>query len=161
MNQNRSSSNDKTNYIAASKLAAMGYCEQKIIFEKIHGEIVTKDQQAARNRGNSQHNQFHDRVVQSHNSIPRPRTGPCFIATAVYGYHDHRTNELRQFRDQVLQTSPLGRCLITIYYQLSPPMAAWITRHPTAQVFTRRLLDSLRTLIKPRMDTYEQQRTDA
>lgn len=159
MSQYRSSSQNKTQYIAASKLAAMGYCETKLVLEMKHGEIVTQDQQAARTRGNKQHNQFHERAVQNHNSIPKPRTGPCFIASAVYGYHDDRTNELRQFRDQVLQPTIIGRCLIATYYRISPPLAAWITRHPDALVITRRVLDTIRTLIKPRMDTYEQQRT--
>lgn len=144
-NTRRSVRND---YVSASQLAAMGFCEAKIVLEAKHGEKVTTEQQVARDRGNRLHAQFHERAVQNHNSLPRHRTGPCFIATAVYGDQDPRTNELRCFRDQVLQRSPWGRSLISIYYTVSPPIAAWLTKRHWAKCLTQYLLDTIRHIIQ-------------
>lgn len=138
---------NSSKYVSASQLAALGYCETKFVLDGKHGERVTKEQQAARNRGNHYHEQFHERAVKSHNARPDHRTGPCFIATAVYGSQDPRTNELRRFRDLVLQPSPWGRGLIKTYYTISPPIAAWIGRHPAAVVVVRKSLDLFRSTI--------------
>jgi len=48
----------------------------------------------------------------------------CFVATAVYGSADHpNVIILRRFRDQHLETNPLGRAFCAVYYRLSPRLA--------------------------------------
>ena len=57
---------------------------------------------------------------------------PCFIATVTYG--TPMANEidiLRQFRDEYLLTSPVGQALEDLYYRFSPPIAGFITEHPS------------------------------
>ncbi len=45
----------------------------------------------------------------------------CYIATMVYGDYDHpKVMVLRQYRDNYLMNSFIGRCFIKIYYYLSP-----------------------------------------
>lgn len=53
--------------------------------------------------------------------------GGCFIATAAFGSDlDPHVESLRRFRDQILMRSEAGRRLVAGYYELSPPIAAYI-----------------------------------
>ncbi len=50
--------------------------------------------------------------------------GKCYIATAVYGsYNAPEVYVLRQYRDETLAVTPVGRLFITWYYRLSPALA--------------------------------------
>jgi hypothetical protein len=67
-----------------------------------------------------------------------PKEQACFIATAVYGTTlSEELDALRQFRDEFLLTSPVGRALVAIYYRLSPPLAEFISRHQTLRALVR------------------------
>jgi hypothetical protein len=78
---------------------------------------------------------------------PTPPAGPaeetgntskCFIATAAYGsYLDSHVDTLRSFRDQYLETNPLGSAFVSLYYKVSPPMADFIEKHPTLKPIVR------------------------
>jgi len=64
--------------------------------------------------------------------------GGCFIATAAYG--TPMTDEiqvLRRFRDEYLLTSSLGQALVDLYYRVSPPIAEFITEHPSLKPLMR------------------------
>ena len=65
----------------------------------------------------------------------------CFVATAAYGspLHPH-VKVLRDFRDEYLMPSKLGRKLVNIYYRYSPFLASVITRHMVLKVAVRRYL---------------------
>jgi Tol biopolymer transport system component len=64
--------------------------------------------------------------------------GGCFIATAAYGsYLDPHVAVLRGFRDKYLVTNPLGRGFVSYYYEISPPIAAFIQRHESFRAATR------------------------
>ena len=65
-------------------------------------------------------------------------SGGCFIATAAYGSPlDSHLDTLRSFRDQYLETNPLGSAFVSLYYKVSPPMAAFIEKHPTLKPIVR------------------------
>ena len=79
---------------------------------------------------------------------PAPTPGPsptpvvankrCFIATAAYGSSlDSHVDTLRNFRDAYLETNPLGSAFVSLYYKVSPPMAAFIDEHPTLKPIVR------------------------
>jgi parallel beta-helix repeat protein len=69
-----------------------------------------------------------------------PRSG-CFIATAAYGTAmASQVQTLRDFRDQYLLTNPLGRALVNLYYRTSPPIADFITSHPSLKPIVRAAL---------------------
>jgi uncharacterized repeat protein (TIGR02543 family) len=62
----------------------------------------------------------------------------CFIATAAYGTSTATEIEiLREFRDEYLLTNPVGQALVDFYYQVSPPLAEFITAHPTLRPVVR------------------------
>jgi hypothetical protein len=55
---------------------------------------------------------------------------PCFIATAAYGTDTaEEINILRQFRDVVLLPSGAGAGFVSLYYQVSPPIAGVIWQY--------------------------------
>ena len=59
----------------------------------------------------------------------------CFLATAAFGSISHpAVILLRQFRDTMLSTKPLGQALIGLYYRLSPPLAALIEQQPALRL---------------------------
>ena len=64
--------------------------------------------------------------------------GGCFIATAAYGsYLDSHVDTLRSFRDQYLETNPIGSAFVSLYYKVSPPMADFIEKHPALKPIVR------------------------
>jgi alpha-tubulin suppressor-like RCC1 family protein len=70
-------------------------------------------------------------------SCKLPGSG-CFIATAAYGTPVAGEIEiLRQFRDEYLLTNPLGQALVGLYYRVSPPIAEFITEHPSLKPVVR------------------------
>ena len=68
-------------------------------------------------------------------SLPSPG---CFIATAAYGTAMAGEIEiLRKFRDEYLLTNPVGQALVDFYYRVSPPIAEFITEHPSLKPIVR------------------------
>jgi isopenicillin-N N-acyltransferase-like protein len=67
--------------------------------------------------------------------------GWCFIATVAYGTPmAEEIQILREFRDEYLLTNPLGRALVDFYYKVSPPIAEFITEHPSLKPIVRAML---------------------
>lgn len=99
------------------------------------------------------------------NSTPSPATAPaasgggggggCFIATAAYGSYLHpKVRVLRDFRDEYLMTSAIGRIFVKGYYRLSPPLAAVISRHESLRMLSRFFLTPLIAAVEhPRLAT--------
>ena len=72
--------------------------------------------------------------------VVRP-DGHCFIATAAYGTPmAEEIQILRDFRDGYMLTNPVGRALVEFYYTVSPPVAQFITEHPSLQPIVRAML---------------------
>ena len=44
---------------------------------------------------------------------------------------------LREFRDEYLLTNAVGRALVDFYYRVSPPIAEFITEHPSLKPIVR------------------------
>lgn len=68
----------------------------------------------------------------------------CFIATAANGSENAwQVRVLRVFRDRYLMSSTFGSWLVSQYYRHSPPMAAYLNRHPQWKPLVRALLAPL------------------
>jgi len=62
----------------------------------------------------------------------------CFIATAAYGTDTAKEIDiLREFRDTVLLPNRLGAKLVSLYYQISPPIANFISQHEALRTAVR------------------------
>ena len=62
----------------------------------------------------------------------------CFIATAAYGTPMAKEiTILRRFRDLSLESSLIGRQLVSFYYGTSPPLAKIIARNNNMKTFVR------------------------
>jgi len=65
----------------------------------------------------------------------------CFIATAAYGTPvAEQIQVLREFRDEYLLTNPAGEALVGLYYRVSPPVADFISEHPSLKPIIRAAL---------------------
>jgi len=77
-------------------------------------------------------------TVDSPCSIGAQFSGGCIIATAVYGTQmAEEIQILREFRDKCLLTNPVGEALVNFYYRVSPPIAEFITEHPSLKPIVR------------------------
>lgn len=76
-------------------------------------------------------------------------SGGCFIATAAYGsYFEPNVLVLREFRDNVLRRSLLGRLFIACYYKISPPIADLIAPREYAKKVVRSILQPVVGIVK-------------
>jgi len=67
-----------------------------------------------------------------------PDHAGCFIATAAFGTPmAEEINVLRRFRDETMEPNLLGRHLVTLYYDVSPPIARVISRSESMKAFVR------------------------
>lgn len=63
---------------------------------------------------------------------------PCYIATATYGTPlDSNIDVLRDFRDTVLMTNPIGKAFVSGYYATSPPIADALRENEGLRTVTR------------------------
>lgn len=151
MTYRRRQRRDSTYYLPATKLAAMGHCETKIVLEARYGDRSTEKQAKAREQGVLVHERF-DKVVRMAHNRPQhqARDKRCFIASCVYGVEDVRTEELREFRDDVLARVRTGRGFIAAYYAVSPWVVKVLECCPALQPVVRRCVDRIRWWINRR-----------
>ena len=68
--------------------------------------------------------------------------GVCYIATFVYGSYDNpEVWVLRQYRDEVLLQTWLGRFFVKVYYAISPSMVRILGEKKWFHQFWRTVLD--------------------
>jgi len=74
----------------------------------------------------------------------------CFIATAAYGTSTAKELDvLRSFRDEVLLESSLGSQFVNFYYDVSPPVADFISENSLLRTLVRELLvDPVASLVE-------------
>jgi hypothetical protein len=124
-------------YLSASQLAQLGYCERQVVFDAEFGRRTTEPQRKAQARGLRAHAEFFEESQRL--AVASARKGRCMVATLVLG-ECNETRTLRAFRDQVLRRSVAGRWMVRLYYRRSPGWCAWLARRPRAQRIIRPFL---------------------
>lgn len=75
--------------------------------------------------------------------------GGCYIATMAYGDYDHpQVMILRQFRDEVLDSTAFGRWFIKTYYHHSPKLVEKLKNKKKLNAIFRKILNQFIKLIK-------------
>ena len=72
----------------------------------------------------------------------------CFIASSVYPAGHDDLSTFRSFRDNILKPLPGGDSLVNFYYQSSPKLVAWMSKHPQLLEITRTGLETTATAIR-------------
>jgi hypothetical protein len=85
------------------------------------------------------------------------RSGPCYLATHVYGGSAPELLHFRLFRDRVLLPWAPGRWLVHGYYRVGPALVLWLPRHPLADRFLRSWVQAVAYLLKS-MDALQRRR---
>jgi len=81
------------------------------------------------------------RVSQAINENKKKSEG-CYIATMAYGDYDHpQVIKLREFRDEILSKTKLGRWFIKFYYHHSPTLVKRLNGKPAINKITRNVLN--------------------
>lgn len=75
-------------------------------------------------------------------------TGPCFLATAVYGEGAAELSDFRRFRDEGLLPHAAGRLFVAGYYALGPAIARAVVAVPGAPRLVRVVLDAVHRRIR-------------
>jgi hypothetical protein len=127
--------------IRASDLAKMTVCEQKLVFEKRHGERLTRAQEERIRDGNRGHAHYLRQAFVVNPDVRSSESKPwCFIATELWGEDAAETCALRALRDAILRRYALGRAFTRVYYRMSPAVAAYLVPHPFARRLARAAL---------------------
>jgi hypothetical protein len=145
----------RDDFISASELAQMGYCERRIDFDGRFGPRDTSEQRKAKERGLASHADFYEESKQV--IAASARKGYCFIATAALG-DSEETRALRAFRDLCLRRTRRGRWLIAAYYRFSPWLCRCIERRPLALAVVRALLKKLASIAAKAVDRHMNRR---
>jgi hypothetical protein len=81
---------------------------------------------------------FTKQAEQAEQPVGGDSGGNCFIATAAYGsLMEPHVKILRNFRDEILLNSSLGKGFVKAYYRYSPPIADFISKHDNLRAVVR------------------------
>jgi hypothetical protein len=84
-----------------------------------------------------------NRTVSSSSSSRSSGSG-CYIATMVYGDYDHpKVMVLRNYRDEVLLSSIIGRIFVRLYYSISPWLVKILKNNNPTNTFIRKVLNRI------------------
>lgn len=94
-----------------------------------------------------------DKIINEFDNIiskaPRNKKQGCYIATMAYGDYEHpQVLILRQFRDDILDKTIIGKCFIKTYYKYSPLLVEKLKNKKIVNTVIRKTLNQFIKLIK-------------
>jgi hypothetical protein len=116
-------------FVSASELAQMGYCERQVGFDAKWGAPMDEKRRQSQMRGSDAHNVFYQESLRL--ARASEKKGRCFVATLAMGECEE-TRALRAFRDLYLRRYFAGRWVIGAYYRKSPQLCDWMKGRPRA-----------------------------
>lgn len=137
-------------------IVSVVYCEQKVVFDRSHGDARPMSVRLKAAAGTFEHLRFqwegysrNPARLLARMATPGP-TGRraatdsrCFIASQVYGPDAAETNALREWRDRVLMQSRAGRLIVGLYYRVSPALLPVLRHSDVLTRAARRVLDCI------------------
>ncbi|ADC73235.1 conserved hypothetical protein (plasmid) [Thioalkalivibrio sp. K90mix] len=123
--------------VTASEIHSVTFCPESYRLKRAGARLASHAKHDA-HRGTVKHETVNRKVAVAHS---RGTGSRCYVATHLYGLHDHRTEALRQWRDRVLLTRLSGRVFVRLYYAFSPVFVALARRIPALDRFARRVVD--------------------
>ncbi len=89
------------------------------------------------------------KVSGSNTSSGSSTSSGCYVATMAYGSYDHpQVRVLRNFRDEILAKSFLGRAFIRTYYFVSPQLVSLLKNHQMVNTIIRKSLNQFIKIIQ-------------
>lgn len=130
--------------LTVTQLCKIERCEQQMVYDSERGEQRSKAWVQKGKAGTKAHKRYELQVAAGQ----KPKGSPCFIATACFGAGSREVYLLRQFRDVRLRRTKIGRRSIALYYKLSPPIAAFLSRRAFARRGARAALILVLSILK-------------
>lgn len=128
----------RSRHITATQLADCCLCEQRVVLDDLRGKRRTAASRRLMRSGTAAHADLHREALRE---LRAPGSDArCFIATALWGSADPRTQALREWRDRWLLKRHWGPLATRLYYRLSP-------RFVSVMVCARRLHVLIDTLL--------------
>lgn len=110
-------------YHSITDIVASVYCEQKLLFDREHGDARPVTVRAKAVHGTADHLRF-----ELEGNVKQAVDRRCFISSAVFGGDAAETEFLRLWRDRFLVPSLPGRLAIQAYYAISPALSNIVVR---------------------------------
>jgi len=136
----------------ASKLATILLLKEKVdeawdVQNTIGSMDLRNDFRARHNTNRSSLSNLKSQLAQIRSSSSSG--GGCYVATMAYGDYNHpKVMALRQFRDNVLAKSALGRHFIMTYYFISPKLVEVLKNQKAINELIRKALNQIIKLIE-------------
>lgn len=118
----------RSRHLTATDIAECCVCEQRVVLDYLRGKCRTAASRSRMRAGTAAHAELHRealRQLASHAGDAR-----CFVATALWGAADPRTQALRNWRDGWLLKRRWGPAATRLYYRLSPRIVSIMVHAP-------------------------------
>jgi len=118
----------RSRHLTATDIAECCVCEQRVVLDHLRGKRRTAASRGLMHAGTALHAELHWEALRE----PHMQAGDtrCFVATALWGTADPRTQTLRRWRDCWLLKRPWGPPATRLYYHLSPRLVSIMVRTP-------------------------------
>ncbi len=113
--------------ISVTHLINITKCEKQTMLDMVYKPKLDKEIKNRQKMGIKDHKKFENlnnkyagdtsKVIEQMNKTNDKR---CYIATAIFGAYSEETLLLREWRDNTLRRTLLGRLFIKYYYRISP-----------------------------------------
>lgn len=128
----------RSRYLTATDIAECCVCEQRVVLDHLRGKRRTAASHRLMRAGTAVHAELHREAL--HGLRAQASDARCFVATALWGTADPRTQALREWRDRWLLKRCWGPAATRLYYRLSPRLISIVFHAPRFRAVVDRAL---------------------